>query len=305
MPQIKCFAQHRCAGVLAIAVAGCGAALGQTWTELGPAMVPGGADAFAGRVSALACSKTDSNLYYCTGADGGVWKTTNGGTSWTPLTDDMPTTAMGALALDPSNESIIYAGTGEANFANHSRPGVGILKSTDAGATWSVLGSGVFSGRCISRLLINPSNTSVIYASVTRAGGFPAPAAATGHPQANGARGVFKSLDGGVTWTQLAGGLPALDCTDMAMDPVNPSVLYAAIGFIFGDASNGVYKSTDAGASWTKLGGGLPSAPGRIALAVAPSNAARVFALLAGRRRPWGCTARTTRARRGRRSQGR
>jgi len=268
------------AGALAIIV-GATHAPAQVWTELGPAMIPGGPNAFAGRVSAIACSRTNSSLYYCTGADGGVWKTTNAGVSWSPLTDHMPTTAMGALALDPVNESIIYAGTGEANFANHSRPGVGFLRSTDAGATWSVLGSATFAGRCISRILINPASTSTLYASVTRAGGFPAPAAAKGHPQANGPRGVFKSLDSGLTWTQLAGGLPALDCTDMAMDPVDPATLYAAVGFIFGDAANGIYKSTNSGATWTKLAGGLPAAPGRIALAIAPANRNRLYTLIA------------------------
>lgn len=264
----------------AVALGMAAPARAQVWTDLGHTWTGSSGYSNTGRVSAIACSKTNANLYYCTGADGGVWKTTNGGSSWTPVTDQQATTAMGSLAIDPSNESTVYAGTGEANFANHSRPGQGILKSTDAGATWTLLGQGTFAGRCISRIAINPITPSTVFASVTRAGGFPAPAAAKGHPLANGPRGVFKSTDSGVTWTQLSGGLPQLDCTDLVIDPVDPSVMYAAIGFIFGDASNGIYKSTDSGATWSKLAGGLPIGIGRIALAIAPSNHNRLYTLI-------------------------
>lgn len=267
-----------------VATALAGMAHAQTWTELGHARTGSSGYQNVGRVSAVACSKTNSSLYYCAGADGGVWKTTNGGTSWTPLTDQAATTSMGSLAIDPTNENIIYAGTGEANFANHSRAGQGILKSTDAGATWTLLAQNTFAGRCISRIAIDHLTPTTLYAGVTRAGGFPAPAAAKGHPLANGPRGVFKSVDAGVTWTQLGGGntgLPQLDCTDLVLDPVDPTVMYAAIGFIFGDATNGIYKSADSGATWTKLAGGLPSSPGRIALAIAPTNRNRLYALIA------------------------
>ncbi|NUQ53042.1 MAG: hypothetical protein HUU19_10150 [Phycisphaerales bacterium] len=253
----------------------------QVWTELGHTRSAVSGYQYVGRVSAVACSRSNPNLIYAAGADGGVWKSADAGGSWAPLTDFEATTAMGALAIDPSNESIIYAGTGEANFANHSRPGQGILKSMDAGATWTLLAQGTFAGRCISRIAINPATPSVLYAGVTRAGGFPAPAAAKGHPLANGPRGVFRSTDSGATWTQLSGGLPQLDCTDLVLDPADPTVLYAAIGFIFGDASNGIYKSIDSGATWIKLAGGLPAAPGRIALAIAPTNRNRLYTLIA------------------------
>lgn len=274
-------AARRALAMLCITMAVASPASAQVWTELGHIRTAASGYQFTGRVSAIACSRTNSSLYYCAGADGGVWKTTNGGSSWTPLTDQQATTSMGSLAIDPSNESIIYAGTGEANFANHSRPGQGILKSTDAGATWTLLAQGTFAGRCISRIAINPITPSTVFASVTRAGGFPALAAAKGHPLADGPRGVFKSTDSGATWSQLSGGLPQLDCTDLVLDPVDPSVMYAAIGFIFGDASNGVYKSIDAGATWSKLAGGLPAAPGRIALAIAPTNRNRLYTLIA------------------------
>ena len=249
------------------------------WTELGPAPISGAQ--YTGRVSAIACSPTDPQRFFAAGADGGVWRTVDGGQSWEPLTDSMPTLAMGALAIDPTDENVVYAGTGEANYANHSRYGLGLYKSLDGGDHWQHLGESELAGRCFSRLLVDPQNPQRLFAAITRAGGFPELAAAKGHPQATGPLGVFRSLDGGHSWTRLAGGLPDLSATDLAMDPGDPDVLYAGIGRIFGSAQNGVYKSVDGGASWTRLGGGLPtSSVGRISLAVAPSQASRVYALI-------------------------
>lgn len=249
--------------------------------DLGPAPISTGN--FTGRVSAIACSPTDPNRFFVGGADGGVWRTTDGGANWTPLTDQMPTTATGALALDPTNENILYVGTGEANFANHSRYGLGILKTTDGGDTWTQLAASTFAGRCISRIIVSPSNPQTLFASVTTAGGFPALAAAKNHPQRNGPLGVFRSDDGGVNWTQLSGGLPTtLSATDLTMDAANNSVLYAAIGHIFGAGQNGIYKTTDGGTTWSLLAGGLPTANvGRISLAVALTNSQRLYALIA------------------------
>lgn len=263
----------------AVLLPGRAALLAQEWKELGPAPITNGN--YTGRVSAIVCSPTDANRYFVAGADGGVWRTTDGGVTWTPLTDHMPTSAMGALALDPTNENIIYAGTGEANFANHSRLGLGLFKSTDGGQTWVQLAEDVFGGRCFSTLIVDPSNPQVIYAAVTRAGGFPEMAAAKGHPRREGPEGVFRSSDGGVTWTHLTNGLPALSATRLVMDPFDPSVLYVGIGRIFGSVDNGIYKSTNGGASWSRLGGGLPtSGVGRISVAVAPSNSQRLYALI-------------------------
>lgn len=249
------------------------------WRSLGPAPITSGP--YTGRVSAVACSPTDTNRYFVAGADGGVWRTTDGGASWTPLTDHMPRCAMGALQLDPQDENTIYAGTGEANFANHSRYGVGLFKSTDGGDSWIVLAESTFAGRSFSRILVDPTNSSVLYAAITHAGGFPPPVAARGHPLANGPRGVFKSEDGGQTWVQLLNGLPSLDATDLAIDPGNPQVLYAAIGNIFGDPVNGIYKTTNGGAGWTKLAGGLPTTNvGRISVGVAPSLPSRLYSII-------------------------
>ena len=249
------------------------------WVDWGPAPISTGN--YSGRVSAVACSPTNPDLYYVAGADGGVWRTTDGGASWTPLTDHMPSSSMGALAIDPTNENIIYVGTGEANYANHSRYGLGLYKSVDGGDTWQVMAADVFSGRCFSKIHIDPNDPQRLYASITRAGGFPELAAAKGHPGAAGSVGVFRSNDGGATWTHLTNGLPNLSATDLSLDQANPNVLYAGIGRIFGSEDNGIYKSNDGGDSWTKLGGGLPTEElGRVSVAVAPSLSTRLYALI-------------------------
>lgn len=266
------------AAVLAVALTGA-AATAQAWQELGP-MPIADSGGYSGRVSSIGCSAADPDLYYIGGADGGVWKTTDGGATWTPLTDHMPTTAIGAIAVDPTNDQVVYAGTGEANYANHSRYGLGVFKTADGGATWTQLAEGTFAGRTFSKLVIDPQDTDTLYAAVARAGGFPALAGAKGHPGATGPVGVFKSTDGGVTWTHLTFGIPAVEASDIAIDRTNPQTVYAAIGNIFGNSGNGIYKTTDGGASWTKLAGGLPaSGVGRVSLDVSPSSPQTLYAL--------------------------
>ncbi len=255
----------------------------QVWSPLGPAPIIG--VQYTGRIAALAAHPTDPNIYYAGPADGGVWRSTTAGASWIPLTDHLPTTSIGALALDPSNPSTVYAGTGEANFANHSRYGLGIYKSTDAGNSWTHLARETFAGRCISKIIVHPADPSILFAAVTTAGGFPALAAARGHPQANGPLGVFRSTDAGVTWAQLAAGIPTnLSATDLVIDPVNPANLYACIGHIFGHADNGIYKSTDSGDSWVRLTSGLLlPVVGRVSIGIAPSDPNRLYALFVNR----------------------
>ncbi len=273
-----CVSRRRLAALCVVGLA-CGLAGAQDWVGLGPAPLVNGRH--TGRVSAVACSPTNPNLYFVAGADGGVWRSTDAGATWTPLTDHLPTTAIGALAMDPTNDNIIYAGSGEANYANHSRFGLGLFKTTDGGDTWEVLAAGVFAGRCFSKLLIDPTNPQRLYASITRAGGFPELAAAKGHPGALGPLGVFRSDDAGVTWTHLTNGLPVLSATDLTIDLNAPNTLYAGIGRVFGSPDNGVYKTTDGGDSWTKLAGDLPTAElGRISVAVAPSASNRVYAMV-------------------------
>lgn len=252
------------------------------WIELGPAPISNTQS--TGRVSAIGVSATNQNLYYVGGADGGVWKSGDGGSSWRALTDHLPTTAIGAVTVDPVNDQVVYAGSGEANFANHSRYGLGLYKTTDGGENWEVLAAGIFSGRCFSRIVIDPTHTDTLYASITHAGGLPSfdfnIAGARGHIGALLPLGVWKSNDGGITWTQLTNGLPGdLSATDLIMDPSNAAILYAGIGHVFGDSRNGIYRSTDGGSSWNKLGGGLPDTEvGRISLATTPANPNRIYA---------------------------
>jgi photosystem II stability/assembly factor-like uncharacterized protein len=262
-----------------LALLGVASAVAVEWNDLGPAPIRTGP--FAGRVPAIAISPVNGDLWFAGGCDSGVWRSSDAGLTWTALTDHMPTTSIGALAIDPQNPTTIYAGTGEANFANHSRYGLGLYKSTDNGDTWVHLGAGTFSGRCFSTLIVSPNNSQQLFAGITRAGGFPEMSAAKGHPQRNGPVGVFRSDDGGMTWTHLSNGIPNQSVTDLVQDPQNPLILYAAVGHIFGDPDNGIYKTTDGGNSWTKLTNGLPSTNvGRISIAIAPSNPLRLYAMI-------------------------
>ncbi|MFN8492306.1 MAG: hypothetical protein U0350_32195 [Caldilineaceae bacterium] len=194
----------------------------------------------SGRVTALAVDLRDSNVVYLGAAQGGVWKTTNGGSSWTPLTDGQVSLAMGALALDPSNPDIVYAGTGEPTPGQDNYYGAGILKSTDGGQSWTRLGAEIFTGLAIAKIVVDPQQPNVIYIAASQSG-------VDGPAQP--ARGILKSTDGGQTW---AGLLTCTDCygaSDLVIDPKTPATLYAAFwGF-------GVFKSTDSGAKWNKVAG--------------------------------------------------
>ncbi|MFZ4573513.1 MAG: GC-type dockerin domain-anchored protein [Phycisphaerales bacterium] len=255
-------------------------AAGQTWRSIGPSRITefGGS---TGRVAAVACVPGDSTTFYIGAADGGVWKTTDAGATWRSLTDDFPT-PIGALAIDPANTAVVYAGSGEANFANHSRPGVGIYKSTDGGETWSMLGGEHFAGRSISRISIDPAQSRRLLVAVTGAGGFPLLAAAKGHPLANGPRGLWKSDDAGSSWFRI-GAVPDLDVTDVVRAPDNSGVILAGVGRITGDLSNGVWRSADNGVTWARIVTGLPVAAetGRIGLAASPARPGRFYAFIA------------------------
>src|SRR5688572_11490610 len=123
------------------------------WTELGPMPITA---PYTGRIAAIAPSVQNANRYYVGGADGGVWRTDNAGVDWTPVGDQLPVTAVGALAVDPTDDRVLFVGTGEGNFANHSRYGLGLARSLDAGATFQMLAASTFAGRCFSRLRVDP-----------------------------------------------------------------------------------------------------------------------------------------------------
>jgi len=267
--------------ILALAT---GAALTSTvvaedWIEMGPSPIATGP--YTGRTSAIVASSTNPDKYYVAGADGGVWRTLDGGQTWTPLTDDLPICAMGALAIDPDDDNIIYAGSGEANYANHSVYGLGLYKSTDGGDTWKVLAAETFAGRTFARLMILPTDNDVLYAAIGHAGGFPARAAGKGHPLVDGPVGIFKSVDAGVNWTQLLNGIPNIAATDVVVHPTDGDTVYAAIGDIFGKPENGIYRSKDGGDSFKKMTSGLPTQTfGRVSLAISPSNPRRLYTII-------------------------
>src|SRR5215813_2778336 len=219
----------------------------------------------------------DSNTYYVGAASGGVWKTTDGGVHWDPVFDDQPVSSIGALAIAPSDPNIVWAGTGEPWIRSHISVGQGIYKSTDAGKNWTLMGLEK-TGR-ISRIVIDPRNPDIVIAC------------ALGHaygPQPE--RGVFRTADGGKTWDRVLFTDENCGCADIGMDNSNPRILFAGMwpleihtwGRESGGPGSGLFKSTDGGLTWRKLTGrGLPTkTTGKVTVALARSNANRVYALI-------------------------
>jgi uncharacterized repeat protein (TIGR01451 family) len=238
----------------------------------------------SGRIVALAGDPNQPNVLYLAAAGGGVWKTPDGGTTWVPTTDGQPTLFMGALAVAPSSPNILYAGTGEANmgfskareFRDNIYYGRGVLKSSDAGETWTLLGASSFDRRTISRIVISPVDPQTVYAAVG--------ALATNGLFGN--TGIWKTIDGGLTWANTTTSISATAAfSDLVMDPANPSTLYAAVGQPAGDPGNGVYKTVDGATTWAPAGnfgtGAIDPIIGRIALAVAPSAPQTLYAAIA------------------------
>jgi hypothetical protein len=257
--------------------------LPSTWTALGPAAINNGwqTQAASGRIVALAADPTNASIIYIAAAGGGVWKTTNGGTSWTPLTDTQSTLFMGSIAVAAGtdvNHRIIYAGTGEANFSGHDTfYGRGVLVSKDSGATWTLTGNSVFNRLAIGKVVIDPTDST----------GNTAYAAVSGEPNngigdgAGGNWGIWKTTNGGTTWTNTTSAVVPPTAselnpfTDLIIDPNNHNILYAAVGEPGGFSSfNGVYKTTNGGSSWTASAfpGQGTSGLGRITLAVAKNS---------------------------------
>lgn len=254
------------------------------WLPLGPLAVPNGQTyggvrvLISGRVTSVVPHPTNVNTMYIGTARGGVWKSTDAGANWSPLTDNAPSLAIGALAISKSNPDVLYAGTGEGNlqyystvYALSSAPGVylgvGVLKSTDGGASWSNTGSALFNNQSFYNIAVDPTNEQRVFAASSK--------------------GLCRTTTGGGTWTQLTGGgLPTISasiiaCTDVLIDAADATgnTVYAAFW------GAGVYRSTNALAAsptWTQITSGLPtSGISRISLAQSPSMNSKIVALIA------------------------
>ena len=246
------------------------------WRNLGPE---------GNRFSAAVGIPGDPSTYYVGSASGGIFKTTDGGVHWAAIFDNQPVQSIGSLAVSRSDPNIVWAGTGEAHIRSHVSLGQGVYKSTDAGKTWTLMGLEQ-TGR-VARMVIHPQNPDVVLAC------------ALGHaygPQQE--RGVFRTTDGGATWTKVLFVDENTGCSDLAMDPRNPRVLYAGMwqfeihtyGRESGGPGSGLFTSRDGGVTWKRLTGhGLPTKPvGKVVVAIAPSNPDRVFAMIeTGDGLPW------------------
>ncbi|MBS3819087.1 hypothetical protein KGY73_06240 [bacterium] len=245
------------------------------WSHIGPTNV-------SGRCTDIAVRSPKGQLYtiYVATASGGVWKTVNEGTTWEPIFDSHASASIGDIALAPSDNNILWVGTGEANIFRSSQLGAGIYKSTDAGKTWEHMGLG--DTLTIARIVVHPEDPDIVYV------------AASGHEWThNKDRGVYKTTDGGETWEKVLYLSPQTGAIDLAMDPEDSDTLYAAmwqrIRLKWNDPRNlsgydesGIYKTTDGGKNWEPINKGLPEAKyrGRIGLDVCLSQPDVLYALV-------------------------
>lgn len=223
---------------------------GGGWTSIGASTIPlnGGG---AGRLNCIRFHPTNQNIIYVGAPSGGLWKTTDGGLTWSTNTDILPTLGISDIAIDPSNPSVMYVATGDA-FGSDTY-GVGVLKSTNGGQTWNITGLNFTTNqaRTVNRVLINPNNHNMLFAGASN--------------------GIYKSIDAGVTWTKVSS---ASNVKDLELKPGDPSTIYAV-------SSSSFFKSNNTGASFSIVNSGLPSSTsvGRIAIAVTPADPTYVYLL--------------------------
>jgi photosystem II stability/assembly factor-like uncharacterized protein len=236
--------------------------------------------AVGGRVSRVAGVPGDPLTYYAATASGGVWKSADGGITWKPVFDDQPTSSIGSIAVAPTDPSVVYVGSGEANIRGNVAPGNGIYKSMDAGKSWSHVWQQV--GQ-IGTLIVHPRNPDVAFAAVL------------GHAFGpNPERGVYRTKDGGRSWQQVLKKDADTGASDVCFDPSNPNVLFAGLWqarrrpweMTSGGPGSGLYRSRDGGDTWTQITGkGLPEGIwGKVGVAVAPSDSRRVYVLIEAER---------------------
>jgi photosystem II stability/assembly factor-like uncharacterized protein len=236
--------------------------------HIGPAVM-------GGRITAIDAVNKDTRIVFIGTAGGGIWKTTTGGSFFKPVFDKY-NQSIGALTVDQLNPNIVWAGTGESNMRNSVSIGNGLFKSTDGGDNWIKMG--LDSTEHISRVLIDPSNSDIVYVA--------APGPLWGDSEH---RGLYKTTDGGKTWSKIFYIDNKTGCAEVLMDPKNPKTLYAStwqfrrtpFSFTSGGKNCGIYKSTDGGVNWKKLSNGLPAGEfGRVAITLAPSDPENLFAIV-------------------------
>jgi photosystem II stability/assembly factor-like uncharacterized protein len=243
---------------------------GLHWRMIGPFR--------GGRVNAVSGVVGEPSTFYFGSVGGGVWKSANSGRTWTPVFDSQPIASIGAIAVAPSNPSVVYVGTGEADMRSQISYGNGMYKSSDAGKTWTHIG--LDNTRQIGRVIVDPKNPNLVFV------------AALGHVYGpNPERGVYRSRDGGATWQKVLFKNADVGAIDLAFDPQDSRIIYATLWNTrrppwsiyppsYGPGS-GIFKSTDGGTTWQPLTNGVPTeGVGRIGLAVAPNARNRVYAIV-------------------------
>lgn len=230
---------------------------GLSWQSVNPAgmfYAFTNANFISGRTNSIAFHPSNENIIYIAAAQGGVWKTTDAGITWTALTDNLGSLASGDVEIDPVNPDILYYGTGELNYSGDSQYGDGMYKTTNGGMNWTKIATTATVGSYIAEIVIDYTNTNNVYCT--------------------GNLGVFKSTNAGVNWTNVL----VLNSTSLIIDPVNPQILYAASG----NVASQIYKTTDGGMIWTLLTNGLNTSGGRrTQLAISRDNPNYVYASIA------------------------
>ncbi len=250
---------------------------GLEFRSIGPAFM-------SGRIADIAIHPQKPGTWYVAVGSGGVWKTVNNGTTWTPIFDGQTSYSIGCITLDPQNPDVVWVGTGENVGGRHVGYGDGIYRSADGGKSWTNLG--LKNSEHLSKIIVHPGDPNTVWVAAQ------GPLWSKG-----GERGVYKTTDGGKTWKRTLGDAEWIGATDLLLDPRDPQLLYAATwqrhrtvaGYMGGGPGSAIHRSTDGGETWTKLSNGLPEGNlGKIGLALSPQQPDVVYAAIEEQRRSGG-----------------
>ncbi len=228
-----------------------------------------------GRIVDLAVNPFNHSEYYVASGSGSLWKTSNNGVTFSPVFEGQSTFAMGCVTIDPVNPNVVWVGTGESNAQSNAIYGDGVYRSDDGGKSWENMG--LTKSEHIGDIVVDPTNTDIVYVA----------AYGSAHNE-GGDRGIYKTINGGLSWERVLNLGPYVGCFEVHMDPRYPSILYASAQqrlskgnvSVRGGVEGGIFKSTDGGESWDKVSSPIPEATGRIGLAISPANPDYVYALV-------------------------